>query len=381
MGRAGSCGRRSRRVSLRVRRRRAVVGAATLVLVGLLTVVLLGPGRSRPPGARTTGTRAVGRTTPVASARIGRVETTLLAARLPSPLSREAAFALGHGDVLLLGGLTATDTSSNSVAIFDTATGTVSTVGTLSAPTHDAGAAVGGRMALLFGGGQATSVATVQEFPTAGVVARGAVTPAVAHVVGELPGPRSDDVAVAIGATDYVVGGYDGTVGEPSVLATTDGRTFHTVATLPVPVRYPAIAALHGLLYVLGGEAVTGPQAGQPVDDVQVIDPARHTAHLAGNLSLPIEGAAAAVLDGRIYLAGGDANSGQDATSAGTPLTVSTVWRYDPRRGTTTVVAHLPVAVSHAGVAVSGATAWLVGGETDGAVRADVQRVSVVQSR
>ena len=67
-----------------------------------------------------------------------------------------------------------------------------------------------------------------------------------------------DHVAVAIGGTDYIVGGYNGTAGEPDVLATTDGQTFRTVATLPVPVRYPAIAALHGLLYVFGGEAVTG---------------------------------------------------------------------------------------------------------------------------
>jgi N-acetylneuraminic acid mutarotase len=186
---------------------------------------------------------------------------------------------------------------------------------------------------------------------------------------------------VAIGSTAYVVGGYDGTAGEPAVLATSDGQTFRAVATLPVPVRYPAVAALGGLLYVLGGEAVDGAQAGEPVDDVQVVDPARHAARVAGHLSRPIEGAAAAVLGGRIYLAGGDSDPAPGAGAAGTPVTVATVWRYDPRRGTAAVVSRLPVAVSHAGVAVSGSTAWLVGGETDGTVLADIQRLRLVRPR
>lgn len=363
-----------------MRRRRIVAGATALVLLSLLTVVLLGPGRSAPAGTQMTGAGADRRTAPGPQSP-NRVQVAVLATGLPSPLSREAAYPVGHGDLLLVGGLTPADTSSSSVTVLDTATGAVSSVGSLAVPTHDAGGARNGSSAFLFGGGQATSVATVEAFPLShATIAPGAGAQTMARVVGALPGPRSDDVAVAMGGTDYVVGGYNGTVGAPGVLATTNGRTFRTIATLPVPVRYPAVAAFEGRVYVFGGEAVTGPQAGQPVADVQIVDPARHTARIAGHLSRPLEGAAAAVLGGRIYLAGGDSRPAPGAAAATTTVTVSTVWRFDPQRATTTVVAQLPVPVSNAGLAVTGTTAWLVGGETNGTVRSDIQRLTLVHS-
>jgi hypothetical protein len=57
---------------------------------------------------------------------------------------------------------------------------------------------------------------------------------------------------------------------------------------------------------------------------------------------------------------------------------VSTVWFFDPTAGTSTAVGQLPVAVSHAGVAVLGSTAWLVGGESDGTPVSAVQSVTTV---
>ena len=73
-----------------------------------------------------------------------------------------------------------------------------------------------------------------------------------------MPAPRSDAVAVTIGPTTYIVGGYDGTHPDAPVLATTNGRTFTTVAALRIPVRYPAVAALGGQIFVFGGQAITG---------------------------------------------------------------------------------------------------------------------------
>ena len=56
-------------------------------------------------------------------------------------------------------------------------------------------------------------------------------------------------------------------------LATTDGRSYRSVASLQVPVRYPAVAAVAGKLYVFGGEAITGRQSGRPLTDIQEVDP------------------------------------------------------------------------------------------------------------
>jgi hypothetical protein len=49
------------------------------------------------------------------------------------------------------------------------------------------------------------------------------------------------------------------------------------------------------------------------------------------------------------------------------------VWSFDPTSEKSTDVGHLPVAVSHAGVAVLGSTAWLVGGESNGTPVSSVQ--------
>jgi hypothetical protein len=57
------------------------------------------------------------------------------------------------------------------------------------------------------------------------------------------------------------------------VLATTNGHTFMAVARLPVPVRYPAVAALGGQIFVFGGQAATGAHAGTPTDVIQAVAP------------------------------------------------------------------------------------------------------------
>ena len=46
------------------------------------------------------------------------------------------------------------------------------------------------------------------------------------------------------------------------------------MASLRVPVRYPAVAAVAGKLYVFGGEAITGRRSGRPLNDIQEVDPA-----------------------------------------------------------------------------------------------------------
>src|ERR1019366_2816379 len=96
-------------------------------------------------------------------------------------------------------------------------------------------------------------------------------------VAGQLPQPRSDLATATVGRTVYIVGGYDGTTYEPSVLATTNGTRFTNVANLPVPVRSPAVVALASDVFSFGGE--TGSGAGSSVTataDIQEIDPATH---------------------------------------------------------------------------------------------------------
>jgi len=412
--------------------------------VGLLVIVVLGVGiglevsgsGSGPgPGSGSTHHRArasrsaVGSEHPAKAVPIPAAESGLLPWRLAAPISRAVVLPGTGSQLVVLGGLTTGDTSSSGVYTLDTSDGHLTEVGHLSGPLHDAAASIVGGQDDVFGGGGATTVATVQSFPAPGS-GSGTVTPPgpTATVVGSLPQTRSDATAVTIGATSYVVGGFDGTNADPDVLATTDGHSFRSVASLPVPVRYPAVAALGGRIYVFGGQAITGTHAGQPVDDIQVIDPGRHTAALNGHLPEPLSGAMAVNVGGFVYVAGGESTAPQPSTpgvgttqigapstsnpgagksgaitdafvsggntpaptsasgrspavltatgSSATTSTVSSIWAFNPTSAQLAPAGRLQVPVSHAGVSVIGSTAWLVGGESNGTQVTTVQMLT-----
>ena len=145
-----------------------------------------------------------------------------------------------------------------------------------------------------------------------------------------------------MGRTVYLVGGYDGTTYEPSVLATTDGTHFTTVANLPVPVRYPAVVALGGHVFSFGGQ--TGSGAGSAVTAttaIQEIDPATHSVSVVGTLPQALYGAAAFVIDGHIYLAGGQTGGGQ---------TLTQIYEFDQRTHRVADAGLLPQAVAFGGL-------------------------------
>jgi hypothetical protein len=359
-----------------------------VLLAGIVTWIMISPGTPAVPRGRAL-TPA-----PVVAARRGlaAAEAGLMPWHLTVPISREAAVAGPGNRLIIMGGLTAGGASASGIYAVRTATGAARYLGALSAPRHDAAAAVIGGHTLIFGGGSQVSIATVQSFVLPG---QGAHAPATtATTVGSLPMPRSDVAGVTIGRTAYLAGGYDGSRPDAAVLATTNGRNFTTVARLPVPVRYPAVAALAGQVFVFGGQAVTGPHAGAPVDVIQAINPARHSAAVIGHLPEPLTGAVAVTVGGELFVAGGQSpaahppvpglgmtqlSRGETSRGAGTEAsssattTVSTIWAFDPATKRLLPAGHLQVPVSHAAVAVTGATAWIIGGESGGALVAAVQ--------
>lgn len=308
--------------------------------------------------------------------------------RLPDALSRASAAPISGGRVLLLGGLFASGASSADVGVLDTSTGRLTSVGTLSSPTHDAGSTVIGGRVLLFGGGQATPFALVEGIPLpSGAGPISSVAPAV---TGELPRVRADGEAVTVGGAAYVVGGYDGSTGDAAVLVTANGSNFSPAATLPVAVRYPAVVAAHGTIYVFGGESQPGgttaeystpsgsttPPLGQQVAVVQAIEPRTRRAQVVGYLPHGLQGAMAFDLGGHIFLAGGDSYP-----PGAKPRSGSTVWSFDPSSDSFHVAGHLAAPVAYAAVAVKGRSAWLIGGERDGGPVATAQRIIVRSSR
>ncbi len=158
----------------------------------------------------TTARKALARKAPVRALRVSRIGS------LPQAVSRLAAVALPDGRVLALGGLVG-GTSSEQVLLGRPER--MREAGRLQVATHDAAAALAGRSAYLFGGGQVVSSDAVVRVNTTS----GASTSA-----GSLGEPLSDLGAASIDRTAYLVGGYTGTRYATAVLRFRPGSHAHS---------------------------------------------------------------------------------------------------------------------------------------------------------
>jgi Kelch motif/PQQ-like domain len=166
--------------------------------------------------------------------------------------------------------------------------------------------------------------------------------------VGRLPAPRSDLTSVTLGSRAYLVGGYDGKNLAPDVLETPDGRRFHAVTKIPVPVRYAAVAGLGGRLFVFGGQTGSGETSA-----IQEVNINAGRGRIAGRLPVRLSHAGAVVLGGFVYVIGGRTNG----------VASRRIWSFDPASGRVRRAGLLPMALSDFGVATLGKTGYVIGGE------------------
>jgi hypothetical protein len=312
----------------------------------------IGPGTTASgptprPGTPTGGspTSTAGGPTPSSAL----VVATVARWHLPFAVSREVAVVDG-GALIVLGGLDRTGASSAAVIGVDPADGRTRMLGSLAVPTHDAGGVLLGGTVLLLGGGRSVATATTESFTPAGSgsASDGLPTGGRSAVVGRLPAPRADLAVAQAGEGAFVVGGWDGRTALAPVLETTDGITTRVVGTLPQAVRYPAVAAVAGSIWVFGGQ-----RNGRAIDTIQRVELASGHASVAGHLPSPISDSAAVILGGSVYLLGG--------RSGGSPT--DRIWRFDPATGAVVAAGMLPYPVADGAVAVVGEVAYLVGGE------------------
>ncbi|HVM66476.1 MAG TPA: hypothetical protein VMU14_16525 [Acidimicrobiales bacterium] len=317
-----------------------------LAVAALLGVAACGDWTTSPPGATAP---------PVASeTRIGAAAAEVSTAPAASPAAPAPDTSGGAGStaattasplrawLLPVGGLEARGTSGTILRVDPTA-GTVTAVGHLARPVHDAaGASMGGGW-LVVGGGVAVATSGVQR------VVADSLHHASSMVVGALPMPRADGSAVATDGRVLLVGGGRGGVPDAAVLETRDGVHFSRFGTLAIPVRYGAVVAVAGAVLVLGGTTARG-----VTDAVQRIDLATGAVRVVGRLPFSITEASAFLLGGRVLLAGG-MRSGRASAA---------ILAYDPATGRLAPAGRLPEPVADAGVAVLGDAAYLVGGET-----------------
>jgi DNA-binding beta-propeller fold protein YncE len=228
---------------------------------------------------------------------------------LPAPL-QDAAYARAGDAAVLLGGLSAADTSTAGIYVVRDAATVAG--GRLPAALHDAAAATLGDAVYLFGGGNGVAqLDTITRIdPATGRTA----------VVGRLPAASSDSAAAAIAGTAYVVGGYTGTRWLDTIVAWRPGTRPRVAARLPTPLRYAAVAVADGKLVIAGGST----PAGTASRVVLVFDPAGGRVRRVGLLPAPTTHAAAATLNDTAYVIGGR------GAAAGTPTTA--IVSVDPDR-------------------------------------------------
>ncbi len=268
--------------------------ARAFLLVGVVVAAALGAGAywlatssSGDPGPSARPSRPTGKSNSHRPVKLVERPT----GTLPAPLQDAAPAALDGRRALLLGGLTAADTSTDSILVAG-ARG-ARPEGALPTALHDSAAVRLGRSVYLFGGGTGTSQldTIVRVDPRSGATA----------VAGRLPAPSSDQAAAAIAGTAYVVGGYTGTRWLDTIVAWRPGTPARVVAHLPSPVRYAAVTAVGNGLVIAGGSLPSG-NAGNAILEY---DPATHRIVRIGRLPAPTTHAAAAARGGVAYVIGG----------------------------------------------------------------------------
>ena len=273
---------------------------------------------------------------------------------LPRPLSGEAVVGRPNG-VLVVGGLNSSDESTMGVVELSSQTGRVTAVGSLSQPRHDLAAAALNTEVLVFGGGSATELESVESLRPGGS----------GKLLGRLPTTRSDLSVVAVNGRAYVLGGYDGQAPTATILQTTDGRRFAAVGALPVPFRYAATAAVEETIYAFGGELASGADTGA----IQAFDTRTGRTNVIGHLPRPLSHDSAVALGGRIYILGGSEH--------GTPT--NSILSFDPATRHVRSAGHLPLRVTNAAATSVGGVGYLIGGlDARGASLASVIDVRVV---
>jgi N-acetylneuraminic acid mutarotase len=259
--------------------------------------------------------------------------------RLPYPVAREAVIDMGHGSVILAGGLLPGDLSTNRALHLDLESGVGRLLPKLAVPVHDT---AGGRVAgspTVVGGGNATEQSVVQSLRRRRW-----------RRVGSLPTTRSDLGVVDWRQHAYVIGGYDGASVPTAILRLSRGTAPHSIGSLRHGVRYAAMARVRSHVYVFGGEV-----DGHELNTVQQVDLTTGRTRPAGRLPTPLGHAVAVTLGDRVLLMGGRTTPSRQTDA---------MWWFRPATRRFRRAGRLPYPLSDTAVATNGQDIWLLGGET-----------------
>jgi hypothetical protein len=184
-----------------------------------------------------------------------------------------------------------------------------------------------------------------------------------------MPLPRSEHAVAEFDGRMWVLGGYPPGRLPSNLVQIYDPATsrWSLGPPLPTPIHHTHVAAVGGRIYVLGGE-VEGASTGRPerfVSDVWMHDPAVGGWVARAPMPTPRGGGGKAVIDGKIYVAGGRPPGG------------SAFEVYDPATDTWERLPDLPTQRNHLAMVAIGGKIYVAGGRTGPGAMAE--RVDVVE--
>lgn len=175
--------------------------------------------------------------------------------------------------------------------------------------------------------------------------------------------PNSETAVAELDGRIYVIGGYPSTRKTVATVQMYDPRTdsWKLVAPLPRPLNHSMAAGVNGRLYVIGGQQgnQSDPARAGFVNSVFEYDPAKNSWTPRAPMPTARSGGAAAVIDGKIYVAGGRPPRGHDFAV------------YDPRQDGWTTLPNLPTQRNHLVAAAIDDKVYVAGGRFEGGFRSE----------
>ena len=184
-----------------------------------------------------------------------------------------------------------------------------------------------------------------------------------------MPLPRSEHSVAEFSGRIWVVGGYPPGRLPSNLVQVYDPATsrWSLGPTLPQPIHHTHVAAVGGKLYMIGGE-LEGASTGKPevyIAETWVHDPAAGGWVQRAPMPTPRSGGGKAVIDGKIYVAGGRPPGG------------SAFEVYDPTTDKWEKLPDLPTQRNHLAMVALNGKIIVAGGRTGPGAMAE--RVSVVE--
>lgn len=188
-------------------------------------------------------------------------------------------------------------------------------------------------------------------------------------LLAPLPVPNSETAVTALDGKIYVIGGYPWDRKTVATVQMYDSATdkWQLVAPLPVPLNHVMAAAANGKVFAIGGQTTESsePDKAGFVNTVYEYDPATNKWTTKAPMPTRRGGGAAAVVDGKIYVAGGRPPGGADFAV------------YDPKADRWTRLANLPTQRNHLAADAIDGKIYVVGGRFEGGFRS--QRTDAVE--